>query len=431
MNAKLKVSLASFLTLAFIGVAALLFVPETKVVPVFSLLLIIVFAAQVSGNGAMAFILTGCATLLGVYGMGRVPEGGILFIVILILVLWGGSFIIHLHDQRLYRRRHSRVTERDEILKESRVLKQELSFYEAKKDEMDRRAEQRRQLSTAARELGSLLNPLDIQNKLVQIAQTLFPGHRVGVSYGQTPDPVDAYVIQKRQPLLVPNEFISGQPLLAAPISAQRAVAGILRVDGTSAAYSREDLRLLDILAGLASLALDNSFLFQQAQDTALRDHLTGLLTHRAFQEKMDAEILEASRYAQPLSVILCDIDHFKSVNDAFGHQAGDRVLQGFAHVLDRNVRDIDTVARTGGEEFAILLLNTTHNESLAVAEKIRLDVESQEFDIGQENVSIRGSFGVATFPEDATSAQQLLRQADQRLYRAKAGGRNQVRGRS
>jgi diguanylate cyclase (GGDEF)-like protein len=157
---------------------------------------------------------------------------------------------------------------------------------------------------------------------------------------------------------------------------------------------------------------------------------LTGLLTQRVFQEKLEAAILEASRYNQPLSLILADIDHFKMVNDNYGHPAGDQVLQGFAHILDRNVRDVDVISRYGGEEFAILLYQMDHASAVKVAEKIRSDLADQGFEFERGTLSVTGSFGVSTFPEDATSGQQLFRQADQRLYKAKHAGRNQTKGR-
>jgi diguanylate cyclase (GGDEF)-like protein len=213
---------------------------------------------------------------------------------------------------------------------------------------------------------------------------------------------------------------------------AQGAVAGVLRVGGLPGPiFTREDLRLLDILSSFASLSLENAFLFSQVQETALRDGLTGLWTHRALNDQLDAELLEASRFDQPLSIILMDVDHFKSINDTYGHQAGDQVLQGFAQVLLRNVRNIDFVARYGGEEFVVLLLQTPAAEAIATAEKIRRDLEAQRFDVGGKIISITGSFGVSTFSDDAASAQQLMRFADQRMYAAKKAGRNQVIGRA
>lgn len=326
---------------------------------------------------------------------------------------------------------HNIRADEGDVLAASHALKQDIAFYEERKNELARNAVKRRQLMGAARDLGAALDPQSIQEKLLSIAGALFPGRRVHLAYGQDFDAYDSHVLAKRQPLLVPSEGFKGNPLIAAPVIMQKSVIGVLRVGGDAGAlYSREDLRVLDILSGLASMALDNAVLFGQVQETALRDGLTGLLTHRAFQNHLDAAILEASRYGQPLSVILSDVDHFKKVNDTYGHQAGDQILQGFAHVLDRNVRDVDIVARYGGEEFIILLIQTDHAQAMETAERIRADLAAQEFELTGKNISITSSFGVSTFPQDATSAQQLVRQADQRLYRAKEAGRNRVKGR-
>lgn len=339
--------------------------------------------------------------------------------------------IVDVFRRKLVALTHRRHALQDENSKQSRFLTQEISFYESRKTVLAKRAGQRRILSEAARGLGALFDPTAIQERLIQIAQMLFPSQAVHISYGQKPDAVDSFVVSRRLPLVVPSDQMKGTPQLAVPISAQQAVVGVLRVGGSGNlppdGYSREDLRLLEILANLASLAMDNCVLFHQVEQTALRDNLTGLLTHRAFQDQLEESVLEASRYNQPLSIILVDVDHFKSINDTYGHQAGDLVLQGLAHVMDRTVRPVDIIARYGGEEFAILLLQTSRREAAVLAEQIRMDLAAQVFEVMGKSISITSSFGVATFPEDATSGQQLFRQADQRLYKAKHEGRNQV----
>ena len=340
--------------------------------------------------------------------------------------------VFHHKQTALLRHRDSVA---DESAKESRVLNQEIAFYEDKKTVLTQRAGQRRLLSEAARGLGSVLDPTAIQQKLIEIAQLIFPSQPVTISYGQKPDAVDTFVVERRQPLLVPSDMMKGVPQMAVPICAQQAVVGVLRVGGNASppagGFTRDDLRLLEILSSLASLAMDNCALFHQVQQTALRDHLTGLLTHRAFQDQLEQSVLEASRYNQPLSIILVDVDHFKSINDTHGHQAGDLVLQGLAHVMDQGVRPVDIIARYGGEEFAVLLLQTTHRAATSVAEQIRRALAEQVFEVSGKTIRITASFGVATFPEDATSGQQLFRQADQRLYKAKSSGRNQVQAKA
>lgn len=429
MSVKHDAVIAVSLTAAFAAAVTALFFSSLPSLPLFLTLVFIAVLSESFGVTSLAFILAASTSLIGVFFGKRLNHGDPLVLPLMLIVLWVALSLTHFYRSRMENRRWRNVLEGDEIEKEAKNLRQEITLYEQRQAELTHRTAQRRQLATAAKELGGLLDPTEIQSKLLSIAQSLFPSQTVHLSYGQYQDAVDSYVIQKRQPLVVPSDAMKGAPLIAAPISVQRNVVGILKVGRATGAYSRDDLRQLDILAGLASLAMDNCQLFQQAEQSAFRDHLTGLLTHRAFQDQLDSVLLEASRYNQSVSLILVDVDHFKSVNDSYGHQAGDQVLQGVAHILDRNVRNVDIIARYGGEEFAILLLQTPHRQACETAEKIRLDLADQGIEIPNGALSVTASFGVATYPEDATSSQQLFRQADQRLYKAKNSGRNQVRG--
>ena len=425
MRSKLKPVLLGTFGLAYAGIAVLLFLPNTNVPAVFAFFLFVVSAIELTGEAPVAFVLTAVATALGVFGLRRLPEHDVLWMAGVILTLWLGALVIQMHLQRLRANERREKGAQEEAAEQSQSIRREIDFYEKRKLELAARAAQRHQLSSAARDLSSAFDAEHIQAKLLESAGRLFPGRPLRLSNGQDFDAIDAQVVQKKQPLHAPN-------LLAAPIFMQKNVVGVIRVGGESgAAFTKDDLRLLDILAGLASMALDNMLLFSQVQETALRDGLTGLLTIRAFQDQLQSAVLEASRYGQPMSIILADVDHFKSVNDTYGHQAGDQILQGFAHVLDRNVRPgVDIVARYGGEEFIVLLLQTPHDEAVQIAERIRQDLAAIEFEGPSRTLSITSSFGVASFPDDATSGQQLVRQADQRLYRAKEAGRNRVQGR-
>jgi diguanylate cyclase (GGDEF)-like protein len=430
VSVKLKNTLLGFLIFLFVGITVGFFIPTLPVIPLFSLYLVVILGIQVLNYPSLAFALTALSAFWGVFCITRVDSEFILAIPVLIIALFSAVFLLHVHLQKISQRFKQSRYDRDDIENEKKLIDREISFYEERLRTYSRHADQRRVLVKAAREMGSLLDPGKIQEKLVEMAQILFPGKPVQISYGQTGNPIDQFVIQKRQSILVPDGPIKGDPLMASPICSQRAVAGILHVGGHSdSPFNRDDLRLLDILASLATLALDNTLLFQHVKETALRDGLTGLLTHRAFQDHLEEQILEASRFEQPMSVILMDVDHFKSVNDTHGHQAGDQVLQGVSHVLVRQVREVDIVSRYGGEEFVVLLLQTPHHEAVQIAEEMRRDLESQEFDVGRTVIRVSGSFGVASFPSDATSSQQLMRHADQRLYRAKTSGRNRVIG--
>jgi two-component system cell cycle response regulator len=158
----------------------------------------------------------------------------------------------------------------------------------------------------------------------------------------------------------------------------------------------------------------------------SVTDGLTQIANHRSFQEKLREEFRRSQRYDDPLSLILLDIDHFKSLNDRFGHQMGDQVLREVAASVKRSVRETDFVARYGGEEFGIILPKTPLAGSLTVAERVWQDLASLRISGG--TVRVTASFGVATFPHRAIgAADQLLRIADEALYRSKREGRNKI----
>jgi len=157
----------------------------------------------------------------------------------------------------------------------------------------------------------------------------------------------------------------------------------------------------------------------------AAYDGLTALFNPRQFARSLSAELLRAQRNEEPVSLIITDLDHFKSINDAHGHTAGDDVLAAVAGDVIASVRPFDVACRIGGEEFAVILPRTARQEAVGVAERIRTRVALSEHE-GLPCVTI--SCGVATFPEDAASIRELTTRADDAMYAAKAAGRNAVR---
>ncbi|HEY0881257.1 MAG TPA: diguanylate cyclase [Archangium sp.] len=162
-------------------------------------------------------------------------------------------------------------------------------------------------------------------------------------------------------------------------------------------------------------------------------DGLTGLVNRRHFEERLAQEFTRSERYRSPLSCFLLDIDHFKKVNDTWGHPFGDLVLREVAGVARRALRDVDVLARYGGEELIALLPETSPEEAWRAAERVRMGVEAMRLtaqtDEGPKTVKCTASIGVSTFPSDsAFSAESLVQAADECLYVAKENGRNQVR---
>ncbi len=161
--------------------------------------------------------------------------------------------------------------------------------------------------------------------------------------------------------------------------------------------------------------------------ESTIRDALTGLYNRRHAMAVLRTEIARASRDSGALAVVILDIDFFKEINDEFGHLAGDGVLKQITGIAARRVREADTFARIGGEEFALILPDTGHDEALRIAEAIRESVESAAVEVGGEERRITISGGVATWTPEIGAMSELLRLADQRLYEAKSSGRNRI----
>lgn len=183
----------------------------------------------------------------------------------------------------------------------------------------------------------------------------------------------------------------------------------------------------LEVLANQATTALKNALLHEEIERRARTDGLTGLFNHKFFKEQLSAELNRFMRTRRPFSLLLLDIDHFKHINDAHGHPAGDEVLKGIASTLRKTLRNIDITARYGGEEFAALLLDTDAPGAVRMAERLRRAIGRAEHHTERGVLKVTASIGVASCPGDASTESALLELADRALYRAKAGGRNRT----
>jgi diguanylate cyclase (GGDEF)-like protein len=158
-----------------------------------------------------------------------------------------------------------------------------------------------------------------------------------------------------------------------------------------------------------------------------VRDGMTHLINHQHFLELLSQEISRTERYKHPLSLLMADIDHFKEINDDFGHLAGDRVIKAVAGCLQQQIRESDHVARYGGEEFAIILPDTQSQDACIVAERIRKAIASLRIKHENNLIHFTMSFGIASYQtEEETASDKFIKRADSALYQAKKNGRNQ-----
>jgi two-component system cell cycle response regulator len=218
------------------------------------------------------------------------------------------------------------------------------------------------------------------------------------------------------------------ESLLVLPLLVKDEVVGTFTVAARRAfAFPTDRREMLGVIANQVAISLQNAHMYQVLEEQATTDGLTGLVNHRTFQERFSAMLGRADRHKSPVSLILTDIDHFKKVNDTYGHPVGDEVLRRVAAILGASARKIDIVARYGGEEFAIVLEATDRAGARQLAERIRVDVSQQLFQSAKGTFQATLSLGVASFPDDAQAKDAIIARADQSLYAAKHAGRNQT----
>ncbi len=255
---------------------------------------------------------------------------------------------------------------------------------------------------------------------------------------------VPGAVAKTGQPVLIPNakdnlkfsteieEKILSYPktILAVPVVNKKKTIGVLEMvnkeDGTP--FNSKDLELLVKLVDQAAIAIERSFLYQQMSDLVVTDDLTKLFNYRYLEQTLDIELRRSQRYKSEISLVFLDIDHFKAVNDSHGHQAGSQVLIELGKVLIESLRDVDIIARYGGDEFVIVLPETSVDTTHHIVKRLQKNIREFKF-LKKRGLKVKltVSFGIAGYPRNAKNKEDLIKAADNAMYFAKNSGRDQI----
>jgi diguanylate cyclase (GGDEF)-like protein len=214
--------------------------------------------------------------------------------------------------------------------------------------------------------------------------------------------------------------------LLRLPLAFEENLLGILWVWGKG--IKKTDLPIMSIFAKQIGISLERARLFQEVQSLALTDPLTGLQNRRSLFELGRIEFSRAQRMQRPFCCMMLDLDHFKQINDNYGHPLGDQIIQEFAERCKSSVREVDLIGRYGGEEFLIFLPETDSQTAMQVAERLRASVEGMPIKVSGREINVTVSIGVSRTDENTLELETLIARADQAMYIAKHKGRNNVK---
>lgn len=240
----------------------------------------------------------------------------------------------------------------------------------------------------------------------------------------ETAQPVLVNDVSKRQEFIRGAVEVRSELCLPLVIFGEKLGVMVLDVEKPNG-FMLEDVPVLESVADICAAAIQNARHFERTKQLAYLDGLTGIFNRRFFEMRIQEEIQRAGRYETELSVVMLDLDHFKRLNDEFGHLLGDEVLRQVSTIFQNQLRKGDVCCRYGGEEFALLLPNTSTENAIEVAEKLRRTVETWHFPGVARPVTL--SAGVAGFPQHGNTRDEVIAAADSAMYSAKQNGRNRV----
>ncbi len=255
---------------------------------------------------------------------------------------------------------------------------------------------------------------------------------------------VAGWVAREKKPLLVADvhgdprfskkademSHFTTQSIICVPLLTRGKCLGVIELINKveDEGFVEDDLLVLTTLADFTAIAIENAIFLNKVHELTITDDLTKLYNSRFLHSRLEYEVERAKRFKHDLSMIFLDLDHFKDVNDNYGHLAGSKLLKEMARLILSMIRNVDMACRYGGDEFIIMMPGTTKKNAATVAEKLR-SAMSEEVFLKDEGINIRltGSFGVASFPADADNKDGLIHMADNAMYAIKSRNRNGV----
>jgi diguanylate cyclase (GGDEF)-like protein len=254
---------------------------------------------------------------------------------------------------------------------------------------------------------------------------------------------IAGWVAQHGEPLIVPD--VAADPrfsrriddmtkwqthsIICIPLKAKHKVLGVIQlVNVGPESFAESEIFFLQALCDYAAIAIDNAKAVERIQELTVTDDCTGLYNARHLYKTLEAEVYRSARFGYQFSVIFIDLDHFKQVNDTYGHLIGSKLLAEIGYHIKANLRLIDFAFRYGGDEFVVLLPQTSKDQAITVCRRL-LDMMRETKLLQEEglHLTVRSSMGLATYPQDAKSAREIIRQADEMMYMVKNSTRDNV----
>jgi diguanylate cyclase (GGDEF)-like protein len=266
------------------------------------------------------------------------------------------------------------------------------------------------------------------------------------VSLNQTPTPLMVMAVRSKEIIFVPDIDTHKKPIIkksqrafaenyrtkncaVVPLICQNRVVGVLnladKMNGDH--FNSGDVAMIELFSQLVGASIGNIKLFEKIQRQATTDGLTGLVNHKTFYEILEKELWRSRRYGGQISLIMVDIDNLKNINDAYGHRAGDKAIWEISRRIKECIRQIDTAARYGGDEFAVILLNTSLEDAIIVAQRMVDAVSNSQTTWQKEQIPLSISVGLGQYDAE-TTPEDITNRSDQALYMAKQAGKNTVR---